>query len=476
MAKADESWAKEQSKQVVTEIESLKQIRHPNVMKLYAYNLNAKYPTSTARKIDTILLVLEFAPGGEIFDILYYTNALEDFLARTYFRQSIFGLEACHNAGVAHRDIKPQNLLLDSRFNIKITDFGLSKVFESDADAIMKTTYVGTKGYQAPELLLDRPYDLACDIFSMGVVLFILITGYPPFEQAHVSDRWFKPLATGNFAKFWKYHHGCAISNDKHCKDLLQRMFAYDPKQRITIAQIKKHPWFCGKYLEGKDLIRALRHRHRAMEMKRKNDSRKIKDLNQSILPDRPLPGCERIRVPLFPLSETEGIYDTYTTCAPVTFVNGMNHLINLYNGKAVLNEACTGLECRLRIMSANTNSVSKANEVAFAIDWWQSREYVHQSTCDPTAADDVELEHSHAIQEAVYLIRMRRVEGSLTIWQSIRKLLFKKASHLFTGLPAWAEHRQSDPFASALKEMDNRNNYEIEDDEYDDIEWTEAN
>ena len=75
----------------MTEIESLKQIRHPNVMKLYAYNLNARYPTKDGKKIDTVLLVLEFAPGGEIFDILYYTSALEPTLARTYFRQSIFG-------------------------------------------------------------------------------------------------------------------------------------------------------------------------------------------------------------------------------------------------------------------------------------------------------------------------------------------------------------------------------------------------
>eukprot|EP01084_Bolivina_argentea_P202097 345362_1 len=234
MAKVDENWTKEQSKEVVTNIESLKQINHPNVLKLYTYNLNARYPTKKNEKIDTVLLVCEYAPNGTLFDILYYTLALEPILTRTYFRQSIFGLEACHNAGVAHRDIKPQNLLLDSRFNIKLTDFGLSKVFESDADAIMKTTYVGTRGYQAPELLLDKPYDLACDIFSMGVVLFILITGYPPFEQAHYSDRWFRPLAKGDYAKFWKYHAGCSISNDAKCKDLLVKMLAYDPKQRIT--------------------------------------------------------------------------------------------------------------------------------------------------------------------------------------------------------------------------------------------------
>eukprot|EP01084_Bolivina_argentea_P087299 157677_1 len=183
-AKADESWAKEQSKQVVAELETLKQILHPNVIKLYAYNLNAPYPTKKNEKVDTILLVLELATGGEILDMLYYSPTLETILCRTYFRQAIFALEACHNAGVAHRDIKSENLLLDSHFNIKLADSGLCKIFESDADAIMKTTYKSTGGYQAPELLLDKPYDLPCDVFSMGVILFILITGYQPFEQA----------------------------------------------------------------------------------------------------------------------------------------------------------------------------------------------------------------------------------------------------------------------------------------------------
>jgi serine/threonine protein kinase len=218
MAKADSSWAEEQTKQVITEIESLKQIRHHNVMKLYAYNLNAKYPTREREKLECILLVLEYAPGGELFDILYYTSALEPTIARTYFRQFIHGLEACHSAGVAHRDLKPQNLLLDAKFNLKICDFGLSKVFESDNDTVMKTTYVGTRGYQAPELLLNRPYDLGCDVFSAGVVLFILLTGYPPFEEARKSDRWFRPLAKESYKRFWDLHQGCPISDDDKAK------------------------------------------------------------------------------------------------------------------------------------------------------------------------------------------------------------------------------------------------------------------
>merc|ERR1712187_862723 len=92
--------------------------------------------SSQQKYMDTILLVLEYAPGGELFDILYYTSALAENVARTYFKQIINGLEACHNANVVHRDLKPQNLLLDAKYNLKITDFGLSKIIQSDADSI----------------------------------------------------------------------------------------------------------------------------------------------------------------------------------------------------------------------------------------------------------------------------------------------------------------------------------------------------
>ena len=118
--KCNVTWVDQQNKQNATEIEALKQIRHNNVIKLYTANLDAQYPTKTKEKLDTILLVLEYASGGELFDLMYYTSAMEPVVARTYLRQLISGLEACHNAGVAHRDLKPQNLLLNSRFNLKV--------------------------------------------------------------------------------------------------------------------------------------------------------------------------------------------------------------------------------------------------------------------------------------------------------------------------------------------------------------------
>jgi len=463
MAKADESWAKEQSKQVVTEIESLKQIRHPNVMKLYAYNLNARYPTKKKEKIDTVLLVLEFAPCGEIFDILYYTSALEPVLARTYLRQSIFGLEACHNAGVAHRDIKPQNLLLDCRFNIKLTDFGLSKVFESDADAVMKTTYVGTRGYQAPELLLDQQYDLQCDVFSMGVVLFILITGYPPFEQAHYSDRWFRPLTKTNpgpdTAKFWKNHSGSSISDDEDCKDLLQRMLCANPKKRITIKEMKAHPWFTAKHLEGKELIRALRHRHREMEAKRRRDARKIKDLQMSITPNRSLSSPEDI--PFYPDNSPEEISsNTYAhhKGGAKDFFGLLHGLVaERYSGGTTYDPMAKPpqMVCVVSKMekSATTKKTVKSN-YKFVVQLWRSSVYklddsakkvseqkVNDVDNMAAAADEFAHTQGAAQRETVYVVTIKRLEGD--DWKfrnSVQKKLLLDGALAFNGLPEWAQ------------------------------------
>lgn len=447
MAKAESSWADEQTKQVITEIESLKQIRHENVMKLYAYNLNAKYPTKNKEKIECILLVLEYAPGGELFDILYYTSALEDILARTYFRQCIFGLEACHNAGIAHRDLKPQNLLLDSKFNLKITDFGLSKVFESDADSIMKTTYVGTRGYQAPELLLNQNYDLSCDIFSAGVVLFILLTGYPPFEQAQKKDRWFAPLTLGDYSKFWKLHRGCNVSNDEKVKDLIQRMLEFDPKKRLTIADIKKHEWFNGKYLEGKDLIRALRVKHRAMESKRVKDARKMGDLQNSII-KRPIPDIEKLKAlpPLYPISGVEGVYDTYTFVHWQTFFNKIYDFISSIGGEP---EFDTSNFILTSLIKLEQQQQSLPSLLKVEIQMWKSREFaniVKPIDDDSDDNDDQSNNNDKTFDvnnnQDIYVVRMKRLDGDPNVYKKFEQLLMNKCAVVFTGLPHWIDDK----------------------------------
>ena len=117
---AQGEWKKSQQSSIKNEIETLKCLRHEHIVRLLAYNLNAKYPDRSGKTRDVILLVLEYAAGGELFDILYYTEKLEPILARTYFRQLVAGIECMHNNGIIHRDIKPQNLLLDNKYNLKV--------------------------------------------------------------------------------------------------------------------------------------------------------------------------------------------------------------------------------------------------------------------------------------------------------------------------------------------------------------------
>jgi len=280
MARAEDAWAAEQAEQVRTEIKSLTQVRHENVMKLYAYNLNSKYPDKSGKVISTILLVLEFCPGGELFDILYYTDKLDEKTARTYFRMMIAGIEACHKSGITHRDIKPQNLLLDKNYQLKLTDFGLSKINDNPNET-MSTTYVGTRGYQAPELINNKKYTKSCDIFSAGVVLFILLTGYPPFEQGSKKDKWYRPLYKQNPKKFWTQHDGCGILAD--ARTLLEGMLTYKPKNRMTIDAIKNTKWYQGEVWSKTELKQILRARHKQSDQRRRADANKQREMVHSV-------------------------------------------------------------------------------------------------------------------------------------------------------------------------------------------------
>lgn len=325
--------------QVRTEIKSLTAVRHEYVIKLIAYNLSAKYPRSDGQRIKTVLLVLEYCPGGELFDLLYYAERLDEVTARTYFRQMMLGLQEIHAQGIAHRDIKPQNILLDANYCIKITDFGLSKIMEDEEDALMKTTWVGTRGYQAPELLRHKPYTNACDIFGCGVVLFILVAGYPPFEAAHKTDKWYKAIVDCNFEKFWKKHHKAKLSED--VKELLEGMFCYKPPNRIRLEDVFASKWFNGPVLKNEEIKPRLMDRIKESTIKRSKktqeelkesirrhiDIKEIRKLdsykvNYEDMPAKPYPGG----------IELVGLKTFYTHLVPYGAIFYINYILTCSN------------------------------------------------------------------------------------------------------------------------------------------------
>ncbi|KAL0382202.1 UNVERIFIED_CONTAM: CBL-interacting protein kinase [Sesamum calycinum] len=168
--------------QTKREIAVMRLIKHQNVMQLHEV-------MATKTKI---YFVIEFAKGGELFNKVK-KGKLKENTARKYFQQLISAVSFCHNRGVYHRDLKPENLLLDENGSLKVSDFGLSALSDSKRqDGLLHTT-CGTPAYVAPEVIGRKGYDGAkADIWSCGVILFVLLTGYLPFHDPNLIEMYRK--------------------------------------------------------------------------------------------------------------------------------------------------------------------------------------------------------------------------------------------------------------------------------------------
>ncbi|XP_039117482.1 CBL-interacting serine/threonine-protein kinase 12-like [Dioscorea cayenensis subsp. rotundata] len=208
------------------EVAALRRARHPNVVHLLEV-------MATRSKI---YFVMEFVRGGELFSRVAKGRLHED-TARRYFQQLISAVAFCHARGVFHRDLKPENLLVDdTNGDLKVSDFGLSAVSDQIRQDGLFHTFCGTPAYVAPEVLARRGYDAAkVDIWSCGVILFVLMAGYLPFYDQSVMAM---------YKKIYKGEFRCPRWFSSDLTKLLSRLLDTNPQTRITIPEIMKSKWF----------------------------------------------------------------------------------------------------------------------------------------------------------------------------------------------------------------------------------------
>lgn len=184
--------------------------------------------------------MLELATGGELFDFVAQTGRYSDVISRFYFQQLIDGLDYVHQKGVTHRDLKPENVLYDATFNLKIADFGFAAPVDGKDGSGYCKTKLGTESYMAPEIHMRKPYSgPSVDLFASAIILFIMVTQHPPFTRAEPNDPFYRLLCAGRHDLFWKAHSKSKPGGDsffsEEFKDLINRMLAFDPSQRMSM-------------------------------------------------------------------------------------------------------------------------------------------------------------------------------------------------------------------------------------------------
>ena len=219
--------------EIKDEIDILKSLDHPDIVRIIE-SFNTK---------DSYVLVTEYCEGGELYDQV--RNQLSETQIAVIFKQLLSGLAYLHSHNIVHRDLKLENILIqeiekskttgEDLFNIKIIDFGTARIFDNNKKP---QSIVGSSYYIAPEVL-NQKYGKECDLWSVGVILYMFIVGHAPFDGCDDEE------ITGNIQKgIYKKDDKRWKKASKEVKDLIQKLLIYNPQKRLTALQALRHPWF----------------------------------------------------------------------------------------------------------------------------------------------------------------------------------------------------------------------------------------
>ena len=219
------------TKEIFNEIEILKKLDHPNILKILDFHLTN----------DKFYIITDFCPEGELFNEIKTRNEFSEIEGAFIIHQLLSAIRYCHKMRVIHRDIKLENIMImdrqDDRFlHVKLIDFGTARIFSEEKH--IQKGFVGSSYYIAPEVIKEK-YDESCDVWSIGVVMYIILTGVPPFNGKD-EDSILNQVSSGKYDTTIDSF----VKLSENAKDLIKKLLKFNPKERITARDAINHPWF----------------------------------------------------------------------------------------------------------------------------------------------------------------------------------------------------------------------------------------
>jgi serine/threonine protein kinase len=236
------------------EVNCLNELDHPNIIKLKDFSERALIETKSKKAIEVSYMALEYGKRGELFNWVTKTGRFSEEESRFFFHQLVDVLEYLHSNGYYHRDIKPENMVLDENLILKLVDFG----FATKEKTLSKSK--GTTQYLAPEILSKKAYKWDDqDLFALAVSLFNIVTQQTPFLKAEKEDSLYRFIVDGDCDQFWRSQKSSHLSKD--FKDLFEKMVNPNPSKRLSLKDIKEHPWYKGETLSVEEMKNRLEER-----------------------------------------------------------------------------------------------------------------------------------------------------------------------------------------------------------------------
>jgi len=220
---------------------------------------------------------LELIKYGELFDYIFFPGkGFGEEIGKFMLLQMLEGLEACHKSGIAHRDMKTENIMVGENWILKLADFGFATNLEGKKGNGFLYTPLGTASYASPELLNKKPYyGVQSDIFSLGVSIFVLVTGKMPFKHAILEDTYYKEIYKMNYDRYWDKLKGKVPDISKEFKQLFCMLISFDPTARPSIEEIRAHAWLRDYQPDLKQIDSIFSSRSEIIRSKKEQDRKK---------------------------------------------------------------------------------------------------------------------------------------------------------------------------------------------------------